>query len=184
MEIEMNISCGNEELVKRQFCVREEGALLLRCVSSYTKFEGAEKYNTLYEMMSKNCERWAEKVLGERIRQEYLSSDDEQKRFRFVCYEYSFSSYIAGEDADKLCVISDARLTRRGSRGALEFQRTSQLWRKSDLALMPDSFILPKKKSRELKNMLKRKPTGFFLRGGEVFAFGNSSPEYWEEKLI
>ena len=179
----MNVSYGNEEFIKKQFCVREGGTLLLRCKSSYTRFEGAEKYNTLYEMMSQNCERWAQNVLGERIRQEFVASDDEQKKFRFGSYEYSFSSYIGGEDSEKLCVISDASLTRRGQREPIEFRRSSQLWRKSDLALMPDAALLPKKKSRELKNTLKRKPTGFFMRGGDVFAFGGSSPYYWEEKV-
>ena len=180
----MNISFGNEDFVKKSLCFREEGALLLRFNSSYTVFSGAEKYNTLYEMMSSNCEEWVSSVLVERVRREFLASDDLYKKFRFPAYEYSFSSYIAGEDADKLCVITDVSLSRRGSPAPIEFKRSSQLWRKSDLAIMPDSFLLPRKRTPHLKALLKRKPTGFFLRQSSVFAFGSLPSGYWEERLV
>lgn len=180
----MNISCGNEISVKKHFTIREEGTLLLRCKCSYTTFPDAKKYNTLYEMMWQNCERWATQVLGEKIRREFLDSNDSMKRFHFPCYEYSFSSYISGENADMLCVITDATLLRRGQKSPVEFRRTSQLWRKSDLALLPDSTLLPKKKSRDTKALLKKHPVGFFLRDNDLFAFGGVSDLYWEEKLV
>lgn len=180
----MNISYGNEISVKKQFTVREEGTLLLRCKCSYTTFTDAKKFNTLYEMMWQNCERWAIRVLGESIRREFLDSDDPMKRFHFPFYEYSFFSYISGEDKEKLCVITDATLSRRGQRSPVEFRRCSQLWRKSDLALLPDSTLLPKKKSRDTKALLKKRPVGFFLRNDSVFAFGGTSDVYWEEKLV
>ena len=180
----MKISLGNEETVREGFSIREDGVLLLRCKISYTRFDGAQKYNTLYETIASNCEKWARNVLSVRAREEYLASTDPQKRFRFGYYEYTLSSYPSGERDGVLCVVSEVCLSRRGE-GIAEISRSSQLWREKDLALMPDRLILPRASRRKLwRSVKKRRPIGLLLRGVDVYAFGARGSEFWEERII
>lgn len=176
----MIISLGKELTLKERFCIREDGAPIVRCAVSYTEFEGAEKYNALYAKISSNCSRWAREVLAKRARAEYLADPDEEKRFHFRCYEYSFSSYVSGENDEVLCVINDACLSRRGEGRRIELCRSSQLWRRRDLALLPDVYVLPKSKRRYFA---KLRATGIFLRGAVIYAFGGGASDYWEERL-
>lgn len=168
------------EQIKATVC--EGYQVLLRAEAELVLPEGKEFIGNYYRLLSDKCMHWATEVLGERIRREFLKTEDLHDRALWRAQKYRFVMRIPWSSEQYAAVLCESYLL--GQRGSMQnsYHRHSHVWNLDEESILPPAQILQLFGGGISMRELPLVPDGIYPEGGDLILYKNpTATSPWEE---